>query len=61
MGLKSHKIIVRITESQLRFLNSFLIQEQRTKSSVLRDALNRYLIEESHRNEIKENYKNQDR
>jgi metal-responsive CopG/Arc/MetJ family transcriptional regulator len=59
MGLKSHKIIVRITETQLRFLNSVLIQEQRTKSSVLRDALNRYLIEEGQRYETKENKKNQ--
>lgn len=47
MATKSHKIIVRITEGQLLWLSNILVREQRTKSSVLRDALNRYLIEES--------------
>lgn len=54
MGKKSHKIIVRITESQLRWLTDILIQEQRTKSQILREALNQYLIEKTRRNETPE-------
>jgi hypothetical protein len=50
MGTKSHKIIVRITESQLRWLTDILIVEQRTKSQILREALNQYLIEKTLRN-----------
>lgn len=42
---KPHKIIVRITESQLRFLTDVLVREQRTKSQILREALIDYLIE----------------
>jgi metal-responsive CopG/Arc/MetJ family transcriptional regulator len=51
MVAKSHKIIVRITESQLRWLTDILIKEQRTKSQILREALNQYLIEKTRRNE----------
>jgi hypothetical protein len=51
MVAKSHKIIVRITESQLRWLTDILIKEQRTKSQILREALNQYLIEKTLRNE----------
>jgi metal-responsive CopG/Arc/MetJ family transcriptional regulator len=51
MGTKSHKIIVRITESQLRWLTDILIKEQRTKSQILREALNQYLIEKTRRKE----------
>jgi len=47
MVTKSHKIIVRITESQLRWLTDLLIREQRTKSQILREALNQYLIEKT--------------
>jgi hypothetical protein len=52
MATKSHKIIIRITESQAKWLADVLIQEQRTKSQVLREALNQYLIETTHRHEI---------
>jgi metal-responsive CopG/Arc/MetJ family transcriptional regulator len=55
MVTKNQKIIVRITESQLRWLTDILIQEQRTKSEILREALNMYLIEKSPRHEITEN------
>lgn len=51
MVLKTKKIIARITESQQRWLTEVLIKEQRTKSQVLRDALNLYLIEKSKKNE----------
>ena len=54
MVTKSQKIIARITESQLRWLTDILIQEQRTKSQILREALNLYLIEKSPRHEITE-------
>ena len=46
---KPHKIIVRISESQLRWLADVLVQEQRTKSQILREALNQYLIEKNNR------------
>jgi len=52
MATKSHKIIVRITENQLRFLTDVLVKEQRTKSQIIREALNQYLIEKSNRYEI---------
>jgi metal-responsive CopG/Arc/MetJ family transcriptional regulator len=51
---KSHKLVVRISENQLRWLSNVLIQEQRTKSEILRDALNKYLVENTHAHEIKE-------
>jgi len=54
MEKKVRHIRVRITETQFRWLASVLIAEQRTKSSLLRDALNMYLIEE-HGNKIKGN------
>jgi len=46
---KPHKIIVRVSESQLRWLADVLIQEQRTKSQVIREALNQYLVEKNNR------------
>lgn len=46
---KPHKIIVRVSESQLRWLADVLIQEQRTKSQVIREALNQYLVENNNR------------
>jgi|WetSurSiteA1Bulk_404760.scaffolds.fasta_scaffold81684_1 hypothetical protein len=61
MGKKVKHIRIRITEAQFRWLADVLITEQRTKSAVIRDALNNYLLEECHRNEIKENKKNQNR
>ena len=45
MNPKHNKLVVRITENQLRWLADVLVQEQRTKSQVLREALNNYLIE----------------
>jgi hypothetical protein len=54
MANKNHAIIVRVSERQLRFLTEALIKEQRTKSQILRDALNQYLIEKSPRHEITE-------
>ena len=52
MAAKSHKIIIRITESQAKWLANVLIQEQRTKSQVLREALNNYLIENTNNHEF---------
>lgn len=54
MTNKSHKIIARITESQLRWLTDVIIQEQRNKSQIIRDALNQYLVEKANRHENKE-------
>jgi metal-responsive CopG/Arc/MetJ family transcriptional regulator len=55
MANKSRKIIARITENQLRWLTDVLIQEQRTKSQVIRDALNQYLVEKYYNHEISKN------
>ena len=57
MELKSRKIVVRITESQLRWLTRVLIQEQVNKSDIVRNALNAYLIEKYRSYEIKGNDK----
>lgn len=57
MAAKSHKIIIRITESQARWLTDVLIQEQRSKSEVLREALSLYLIEKTNRHETTEKNK----
>jgi len=54
MSRKTHKLIVRITENQLKWLTDVLIQEHRTKSQVLREALNQYMIEKKHCYEINE-------
>jgi hypothetical protein len=51
MVTKSQKIVVRITESQLRWLTDVLIQEQVSKSQIVRNALNGYLIENYQRDE----------
>ena len=48
MGKKINHIRVRITEAQLRWLASVVIDEQRTKSEIIRDALNKYLVENLH-------------
>lgn len=56
---KSHKIIARITESQLRWLTDVLIQEQRNKSQILREALNQYLVEKNKRYKYDESSKPQ--
>jgi hypothetical protein len=58
MVTKSHKIVVRITESQLRWLTDVLIQEQVSKSQIVRNALNGYLIENYQRDEKNEYTRN---
>lgn len=58
MGRMVKHIRIRITESQFRWLADVLIAEQRTQSAVIRDALNKYLVEESYGNEITKNKKN---
>jgi len=50
MANKNHTLIVRVTERQLRFLTDILLDENRSKSQVLREALNLYLVEKSIRN-----------
>jgi metal-responsive CopG/Arc/MetJ family transcriptional regulator len=54
MGKKVKHIRIRITESQARWLADVLVAEQRNKSQILRDALNKYLVENTHRNWNKE-------
>ncbi len=48
MGKLSQHIRVRITGSQLRLLAQALIQEQKTKSQIIRSAINQYLVENIH-------------
>ena len=55
MEKKTRPISLRLKESQVRWLTEILIEERRTKSEILRDALNRYLVENIRRNELPEN------
>lgn len=50
MAKKVKHVIIRITEAQFRWLADILLIENRNRSEVMRDALNRYLIEQSHNN-----------
>jgi len=50
MAHLNHTLIVRVTERQLRFLSDVLLEENRSKSQLLREALNLYLVEKSIRN-----------
>jgi len=45
MANKPHTLIVRVSERQMRFLAETLLQEQRSKSKIIREALNQYLLE----------------
>lgn len=47
MAVKPKKLIIRITEQQAKFLADIVIQEQRTRSEIARQALNQLLIEKS--------------
>lgn len=47
MRKKVRHIRVRVTEAQFRWLTSVLIEERRTKSQVIREAINNYLVENS--------------
>lgn len=51
MNSMAIKLVVRITDSQARWLNKVLSQENTTKSRIIRNALNSYLIEKTHINE----------
>jgi len=45
MANKPHTLIVRVSERQMRFLAETLLRQQRTKSQIIRAALNQYLLE----------------
>lgn len=45
MGVKSRKVVIRITESQARWIAKAIIQEQKTQSQIIRAAINDYLVE----------------
>ncbi len=47
MVTKSKKLIIRITEHQAKFLADIVIQEQRTRSEIARQALNQLIIAKS--------------
>jgi metal-responsive CopG/Arc/MetJ family transcriptional regulator len=49
MGIKSEKLIIRITEQQAKFLADMVIQEQRTRSEITRQALNQLIIEKANK------------
>jgi hypothetical protein len=61
MAHLNHTLIVRVTERQLRFLTDVLLDENRSKSQVLREAINLYLVEKSSRNASTEPTKEQPR
>lgn len=43
---------IRITEQQFRNLADLLVEEQKSKSAVIREALNKYLVGHHSRNDI---------
>jgi len=59
MGKKERHIRIRLSEAQFQALADYLVQEERTKSAVLREALNTYLLENRQSNanrNLKEGY-----
>jgi hypothetical protein len=54
MGIKTKKIIVRITENQARWLADYVLQEEINKSQIVRNAINLYLVENFKGNEYTE-------
>jgi metal-responsive CopG/Arc/MetJ family transcriptional regulator len=57
MGKKVKHIRIRITEAQFRCLTRVIIQEQKNKSQIIRNAINAYLIENYIRDETLEKEK----
>ena len=49
MTALNEKLIIRITGQQARFLAEVVINEQRSKSEIARQALNQLLIEKSNK------------
>jgi len=49
MAAMKEKLIIRITGQQARFLADVVINEQRSKSEIARQALNQLLIEKSNK------------
>ena len=49
MAAMKEKLIIRITEQQARFLADIVIQEQRSRSEITRQALNQLLVEKSNK------------
>jgi len=54
----SQKLVVRITESQAKLVARALLHENTTKSKIIRNAINSYLIEKTRLNEDLEKKKN---
>jgi len=46
-------LTVRLTEEQFRKLANTLVKEERSKSSLMREALHKYLVENHIKNEDK--------
>jgi hypothetical protein len=53
----SKRLVVRITDSQAKWLAIALSQENTTKSRIIRNAINSYLVEKTRLNEDLENKK----
>lgn len=45
MGKRERHIRIRLSESQFQALRDFLVEDGRTKSAIIREALNAYLVE----------------
>jgi metal-responsive CopG/Arc/MetJ family transcriptional regulator len=50
-------IRIRITEQQFKNLADLLVEEQKSKSAIIRDALNKYLVGHNSTNEIQKERK----
>jgi len=51
MGSKVQHLRIRITEGQYRILSQLLLGERRSKSQIVRDAINMYVAENLHKKE----------
>jgi len=52
MAAKSRKVVIRISESQARWLTRAIIQEQKNQSQIIRAAINDYLVENLDKTEL---------
>ena len=57
MEKKTKHLRIRVTEEQFRKLADLLIEEQKNKSSLVRDILNKYIDENNINKIVKQNMK----
>lgn len=54
---KTRHLRVRLSEDQYRWMEKVLVKENRSKSSIVRDALHMYLAEYYNKDETRKNQK----